>query len=193
MKIFGFHLERWIYLSLSIVIACSFTACSGISSRSATSGQGDGFFKPPVSTSAIKDVLSGASTITTSTPAATHELIPTTTPSCSNNLLFIEDLTIPDGTLVTPGASIEKQWKVENNGTCNWDERYRVKLIAGVEMGAKVDQALYPARSGTQSTIRIVFTAPDEIGNYRSAWQAFSPEDLPFGDPFFIEIVVENP
>jgi hypothetical protein len=53
------------------------------------------------------------------------------------------------------------------------------------------EQALYPARSGTQVELRIVFTAPNEPGIYRSAWQAHDPEGQPFGDQFFIEIVVE--
>jgi hypothetical protein len=105
----------------------------------------------------------------------------------------VEDLSIPDGTLVTPGQRLDKRWRVENNGTCNWDERYRVKLIAGPPLGAPEEQALYPARAGTQAEVRILFTAPQETGTYRSAWQAFSPDGLPFGDPFFIEVTVGNP
>ncbi len=32
------------------------------------------------------------------------------------------------------------------------------------------------------------------LGTYRSAWQAYDPDGLPFGDPFFIEIeVVDEP
>ena len=118
---------------------------------------------------------------------------PTPTPICMDNLLFLGDLTIPDGTVVEPGERLDKRWQVENNGTCNWDERYRVKLIAGPGMGVPVQQALYPARSGTEVVIRMVYFAPDEPGNYRSAWQAYDPNGLPFGDPFFIDIIVEDP
>jgi len=115
------------------------------------------------------------------------------TPTCLNNLLFVEDLSVPDGTLVSPGALIDKQWSVENNGSCNWDSHFILKLIAGPDMGAQIRQALYPARSGTRATIRMLFTAPQEPGTYRSAWQAFSPDELAFGDPIFIEVVVGNP
>jgi hypothetical protein len=116
---------------------------------------------------------------------------PTTVPDCYNSLSFIEDLTIPDGTQVNPGALLDKRWRVKNTGTCNWDERYRMKEIAGPEMGAVPEQRLYPARSGSEATIRIQFSAPDEAGTYRSAWQAYDPEDRPFGDPFFIQVVVQ--
>lgn len=124
-------------------------------------------------------------------------IVPTdfTTPNleCLDNLHFLDDITIPDGSRVQPGEEIDKRWLVENNGSCNWDVRYRLKLIAGDSLGAQAEQALYPARSGAQITMRILFIAPLVPGAYRSAWQAFSPQGEPFGDPIFIEIVVESP
>ncbi len=111
-------------------------------------------------------------------------------PTCSDNLIFLDDLSIKDGSVFPPGSRLDKRWKVENAGTCNWDQRYRMKLIAGSELGVAAEQALFPARGGSQAIIRIVFTAPTEPGNYRSAWQAYNPQGDPFGDPFFIDIVV---
>lgn len=117
---------------------------------------------------------------------------PTAAPACTNNLTFIDDLSIKDGTVFAPGAALDKRWKVENSGTCNWDRGYRMKLIAGSELGVPSEQALYPARGGSQAVIRLVFTAPDAPGSYRSAWQAYSPQGEPFGDPFYIDILVET-
>jgi hypothetical protein len=117
-------------------------------------------------------------------------LQPTETPPCTDNLTFLEDLSIPDGSLVVPGQLLDKRWRVQNSGSCNWDERYRLKLIAGPDMGASSEQALIPARSGSTALIRILFTAPSEAGTYRSAWQAYDPQGRPFGDPFFIEVVI---
>ena len=131
-----------------------------------------------------------APTASPTSPQAGESAHPTTTPTCQDSLKFVADLTVPDGTIVARGAVIDKRWQVENNGTCNWDERYRLKEIAGPEMEAVPEQRLYPARSGSEVTIRIQFTAPEEAGTYRSAWQAYDPEDRPFGDPFFIEVVV---
>lgn len=112
--------------------------------------------------------------------------------SCTNGLSFIADVTIPDGTIVTAGSSMDKRWEVKNTGTCNWEEGYTLRLISGPEMGVAKEQALIPSRSGSQMVIRIVFTAPDEPGIQRSAWQAFDPEGNPFGDAFFIEVQVEE-
>lgn len=106
----------------------------------------------------------------------------------------MQDLTIPDGTIVAPESTLDKRWEVENTGNCNWDAKYRIRLIAGPELGAQKEQALYPARIGSQATIRILFKAPAENGSYRSAWQAFNAQGDPFGEPFFIDIKVgSNP
>ncbi|NUM45641.1 MAG: hypothetical protein HUU38_13125 [Anaerolineales bacterium] len=112
------------------------------------------------------------------------------TPSCQNNLVYLEDLTLPDGTNVNPGETLDKRWQVENAGTCNWESGYTLRLITGPDLGAPPEQALYPARAGTEAALRILYTAPTESGIYRSAWQAFDPSGQAFGDPVFIEIVV---
>lgn len=111
--------------------------------------------------------------------------------ACIDNLTFIEDKSIPDGTQVTPGSVIEKEWEVKNSGTCNWGSGYTIRLIGGPALEATSPQDLYPARSGTSLTIKIDFIAPDEPGNYRSAWQAYTPNELAFGDSFYIDFVVE--
>ncbi len=116
---------------------------------------------------------------------------PTVTPTCIDGLSYLKDLTIPDGTVVHPGDTLDKRWLVENSGTCNWDSRYRLKLVSGPNMGAKEEQALYPARGGTQLTIALQFLAPAEAGSFRSAWQAYNPQGEAFGDPFYIEVAVQ--
>ena len=117
-------------------------------------------------------------------------IAPSATPDCTDNLTFLSDLTIPDGTQIPAGESIDKRWQVLNSGSCNWDARYTLVLITGAEMGSQSPQALYPALSGAEATVRILFTAPNEPGIYRSAWQAVGPDGQIFGDPIFIEISV---
>jgi hypothetical protein len=118
---------------------------------------------------------------------------PTPTVPCSDGLTYLADLTIPDGSVIQPGASIDKRWEVKNSGTCNWEAGYSLRLIAGSDLGTNPEQALLPARSETNVIIRIIFQAPSETGSYRSAWQAHNPDGQPFGDPIFMEINVSEP
>jgi len=118
---------------------------------------------------------------------------PTPTTVCTDGLTYLSDLTVPDGSMIQPGASIDKRWEVKNSGTCNWEAGYSLRLIAGSDLGAVPDQALIPARSETNLVIRLVFLAPLEPGNYRSAWQAHNPAGQPFGDPIYMEITVAEP
>lgn len=149
------------------------------------------FIPPRAATPTLLLVQGNTPVIPTVTPQPIATSSPTATPPCTNGLAFVEDASIPDGTVVSAGASIDKQWLVQNNGTCNWDSRYRLKFVGGLEMSATAEQALFPARAGNQATIRITFTAPSEPGAYTTAWQAIDPDGQPFGDPVFMEIIVE--
>ena len=91
-------------------------------------------------------------------------LRPTPEMACTDNLVFVSDVTIPDGTEVAANASLDKRWEVQNTGTCNWDERYQLRLVAGPDLGALPVQALAPARSGTKTILRMLMTAPAKEG-----------------------------
>jgi len=154
------------------------------------------FFVPPTLGSLPNPppayLVGGSSTpdVTTTPVVVPSLIIPTPTPPCTDNLTYVQDLSVPDGSNYAPGQPIDKQWLVTNSGTCNWDSRYRLKLIGGDAMAAAPVQALYPARPGTQATIRIVFTAPQQAGLYQSQWRAMNPDGLLFGDAFYIQIAV---
>jgi len=130
--------------------------------------------------------------VTVAPPTSLPTSSPTVSPTeCSNNLTFVEDVTIPDNMFATFGLALDKQWLVQNSGTCNWNASYRLKHIGGAELGAPGEVALYPARAGTQATIQIWFTAPFTEGAYESAWQAMDPNGTPFGDLIYIRITVQ--
>jgi len=124
------------------------------------------------------------------TPVPATTITPTQTGLCVNDLEFLEDITIPDNTMVTIDSTIDKQWLIKNSGTCNWDSTYHLKWIGGDPMAARQDQVLFPARAGTQLTLRILFTAPAVEGTYESSWQAYGPDEIAFGDPVFMKIIV---
>jgi hypothetical protein len=148
-------------------------------------------FVPPKAATATQPLVQGNTpVIPTSTPLPIITATPSPIPPCTDGLAFVEDVTVPDGTVVSSGENVDKRWLVQNNGSCNWDSSYRLKHVGGAEMGATIEQALYPARAGAQATIRISFTAPNEPGTHTTAWQAYNPDGIAFGDAVFMEIVV---
>jgi hypothetical protein len=169
-----------------ILVFC--TACTGslIKAPSIPAGENNQQFKTPFRPPTVMVLASPTPTL----PPATFR--PTPTPTCTNNLRFLSDITIPDGISVEPNATLDKVWEVENNGTCNWDERYQLKYISGSKLNAQPSQPLFPARSNTKAQVRILFQAPAEPGRYNSAWQAADPQGKLFGDPIFIDIIVKK-
>ena len=164
-------------LLVFLLVACS---PSGLASPTALAATSQPFrpAPPPVHTAT-------PSPIKTALPQASTPL------ACLDNLTWVSDLTIPDGTEVDAQSTLDKRWEVKNAGDCNWDERYRLRLIAGPAMTAPQEQALFPARSGSKAVLQILFQAPAEVGKFRSAWQAYNPAGQPFGDPIFIDIKVK--
>jgi len=109
--------------------------------------------------------------------------------NCTNDLEYVQDLTIPDNSFISFGTIISKEWLVENTGTCNWTSAYSLYHIDGALLDAPEIVALYPAKAGTQAVIHIEFVAPFLEAVYESVWQAFDPDGLPFGEPIYMSII----
>ena len=66
-----------------------------------------------------------------------EEATPTAPPmDCVNRVKFVEDITIPDFTVVAAGKPFTKTWKLQNVGTCIWNDTYRFEFVDGDLMGA---------------------------------------------------------
>ncbi len=158
------------------------TGCISGGAGSANVPTSDVFFKPPTMPAPLKTAVIDSEAASTPQP----------TPPCHNGLAFITDITIPDGTLVTPGAEIDKTWEVENIGTCGWTAEYSLRHVGGSNLGAETTLPLYPARAGTRALITIRFTSPAESGTIHSAWRAYGPDDQPFGDAVYVQMIVSS-
>jgi hypothetical protein len=117
-------------------------------------------------------------------------LTPTPEPPCVNELMFVADVTVPDGAQFLPGQTLNKKWSVTNSGTCAWGPDYRLVLIEGNALGAATELALYPAKPGGAVSLEIPMTAPLEAGIYTGKWRARDPQGQLFGDAVYIKIEV---
>src|SRR5690606_15189824 len=76
------------------------------------------------------------------TPVAQITETPEPTAGCTDLATFVQDVTIPDGTVVRPGQAFTKTWRLRNDGTCTWTTAYAIVFTGGNAMGGPAAQAL---------------------------------------------------
>jgi hypothetical protein len=54
--------------------------------------------------------------------------------SCKNSAEFIQDVTVIDETLFSPGEKFRKTTRIKNSGTCTWTNFYFLEFISGEDM-----------------------------------------------------------
>ena len=111
--------------------------------------------------------------------------------NCNSYLSYVDDVTVPDGSIFVPGDEIVKTWSVRNDGDCTWNEKYSLRYIDGSAMEADSRQVLPALEPGEEGEVTVIFTAPQNAGSYYSSWQAYDPQGNPFGDDIYIEIYVD--
>ena len=144
-------------------------------------------------------VVSEATTTTPLEPTATA-IPPTSAPidgACTDRVAFVRDITIPDDTVLTPGAAFTKTWRVRNEGTCPWTADYALVFAGGTRFGApqavSIGQSVSP---GESIDISVSMTAPTSSGTYQSNWQLRNNRGLIFGlggslnEAFWVRIIV---
>ena len=131
-----------------------------------------------------------STTNTTGTPGATESA-----GACTDSAVMIEDVTIPDNTVMTAGAKFTKTWRFLNNGKCNWSG-YTIAFFAGDRM-ASPDSAPVPAtEAGKTVDVSVELTAPSIDGAYTGFYilKNDKGETLPIGieESFWLKILIGN-
>jgi len=124
-------------------------------------------------------------------PTATPLPPPTATPGCSDDSVFVSDVTIPDNTNMAAGASFTKTWRLRNTGTCTWTSNYDIVFVAGNIMGGPASDDL-PGNVAPGSTVDISvdLTAPSSNGTHKGSWRLRNDKGVLFGVTPYVQIVV---
>ena len=126
--------------------------------------------------------------------------VTTVPPSSCDKAQFISDVTIPDGTVLAPGAAFTKTWRLKNVGSCAWSTSYQLVFSSGERMGA-ASSAAFPQNVPVGQTvdISINMTAPMAAGSYRGYWMFKNANGALFGigtlanKPWWVDIKVSGP
>jgi hypothetical protein len=126
-------------------------------------------------------------------------VVPTATTVPCNQAKFVKDVTIDDGTVMTPGQTFPKTWRLQNVGTCTWSSSYQLVFDHGDAMGGPASQSL---TAGTVAPLQMIdvsvnLTAPSTPGTYKGYWKLRDNNGVLFGlssgNSFWVEIKVSNP
>jgi hypothetical protein len=122
-----------------------------------------------------------------------------TAEACSNSAEFVQDVTIPDGEIVAPGASITKTWRLTNSGSCTWDGSYALVLVDGDLTGAPKDFPLsQTVPPGDSLDLSIPILVPQEPGDHHANWLLRDGRGRTFGVgpqgdwPIWVRVVVQG-
>jgi hypothetical protein len=133
-------------------------------------------------------------------PTATRTPAPSPTPIPCNLVGFIRDVTVPDGSLFTPGSTFSKVWRIKNIGSCPWTKNYELVYYSGDKMqGASVTTFNTRVEPGEWIDVGVTLTAPATSGKYLGYWLLRTVDGKLFGmgsdadEPFWVEIRVINP
>jgi hypothetical protein len=137
-------------------------------------------------------------------PTATATSEPTNTPipvvEICDWAQYLKDVTIPDGTVLTPNAEFVKTWRLQNIGVCTWNSDYDLVFDEGDGMNgdssSSIGKMVYP---GNTVDVSVSLKAPKESGHYRGYWKLRNQYNAIFGVggnadmPFWVDIKVRKP
>lgn len=161
-------------------------------------------------------LLTGCITVETTTPTPLHfvtstlpplpvlTLTPSPTPTpadalprpegCTDDAIFISDVTVPDGTKIAHGQTFTKTWRLRNMGTCPWDSQYKLFFIAGERMGAPDAIPVPVTAPKSDADISVELTAPSRDGAFTGIYELRAPDGkvIPVGldKSIWVKIIV---
>lgn len=180
-------------------------ACSGTANPKATELSPELIY---TSVAASLTAQPNSQPTSTMTPEITHTTIPTKEASISiptlaqaamtsvsnalvcDNAAFISDVTMADGTTVSPGETFTKTWRVQNTGSCAWTTSYLLAFNSGESMSGVSTVFPYAVSSGNQMDISMSMTAPTDLGTYVGYWKLQNSAGTIFGQTLYVQIKV---
>lgn len=127
----------------------------------------------------------------TATPQGTASSTPAPPGPSGDRAVFVADVTIPDGTVIAPGAAFVKTWRLQNAGTTTWTTSYSLAYVSGEQMGTITSVPLAQSVApGAQIDISVDLVAPTNTGKYQGFWKMKNASGQFFNDSVYVLIEV---
>ncbi len=203
MQISHLPVERWLLFPCALLLL-ALAACGGSQANATPTMSVESIYTAAIETFQAQQATQFALTPPTETPAPTASatlpplspfptisvILPTSAGGSSlcDNAAYVADLTIPDGTVMTPGQSFQKKWRLQNTGTCTWSTSYELAFSSGSLMGGAPSFIKVPVPPGNQADMAVNLAAPTTAGSYTGTWRMQNAAGQAFGN--FITVVI---
>jgi len=144
-------------------------------------------------TATVSDIPESSSTTVEAfyTPSPTSIL--TLPQENCDEALFVDDVTIPDGTVLEPNETFTKTWRLKNVGICSWTSSYALIFSSGEAMDGPATQALTGNVNSNQTVdISVDLKAPATDGDYKGYWKLLNASGEFFAQ-LYVDIEVKTP
>lgn len=113
--------------------------------------------------------------------------------SACYGLSYVNDVTIPDNTKVTPGQSFTKTWRVLNSGSCAWESGFVFNIVEGEAIGGTAVTLNQRVESGRQYEFSVPMVVPTNAsGELKGSWRLSDANGSFFGDGVYVLVVVSG-
>lgn len=130
---------------------------------------------------------------TTTSPETTSTLKTPLTANPCYNLMYIEDITIPDGSSMKAGETFTKTWLVQNIGGCAWRAGFTFNHFGGDPMRGSTVTLTEAIPTGAKRELSVELVVPsNQNGVIQSSWRMADENGVFFGDTLSVNIVVGN-
>ena len=203
--------RKYNFLSILMLFTLFVTSCGGAEAESDTVATAVAMTVAAQETERAQATVTPIPTVAgpTSTPEAkpTDQTVPTFSPPTAPGPIGSDDPcllanlvseTIPDGTIMQPGETFWKTWRLKNNGTCTWNSAYKIVYWSGDLMGGLLEyQFPEVIGPGDEVDVTLFLKAPSSNGNFSSYWKLQSEWGGQFGvgqydEPFYVQVNVND-
>jgi len=102
---------------------------------------------------------------------------------------FVNDVSIPDGTIVSPGEYFVKTWRFANKSNFTWPKGTSLVHVGGAKIGAeKIEVSGVDAL--TETEISVPMTAPNKKGVCDTHYRFVTPDGVEFGHKLWCSVKV---
>lgn len=106
-----------------------------------------------------------------------------------DELGYVADVTVPDGSTMPAGKPFLKTWRIRNSGTSTWTN-FSLEHFGDALMGGPESVPLPALKPGESGEVSVSLVAPTSPGRHRSTWKARNSRGRLFAFELYADIIV---